>query len=390
MRTAEHIWWHVYPLAACGAPIREERTPGDRLRALLPWVSLAAESGYTGILLGPVFQSVAHGYDTLDHFRIDDRLGDDAVFDEFVSACSYQGVAVILDGVFNHVAVEHAWVSQNGPIKRDDQGNPVGWEGDGSLAELDHSDPRVEDAVVEIMCHWLERGIAGWRLDVAYAVPRDFWARVTWRVREKFPEAIFLGEMIHGDYAELASGTGIDAVTQYELWKAIWSSLKDENFFELEHALGRHAEFSSRAIMQTFIGNHDVNRIASVVGEPKAALAAVALFTLPGLPSVYYGDERAALGVRGQGAEADDPVRPALDDLDAAGDLAELYTQLIRLRRAHPWLAEATLQVAEVENQRITFTAHAQGNEVATHLSLVDGCHAHVHINGEHVVDFSR
>ena len=93
------------------------------------------------------------------------------------------------------------------------------------------------------MNHWLGRGAGGWRLDAAYAVPPGFWAKVLPAVRESFPSAWFLGEMIHGDYAAYAEESGLDSITQYELWKAIWSSLNDRNFFELDHALGRHNEF---------------------------------------------------------------------------------------------------------------------------------------------------
>ena len=64
------IWWHVYPLGATGAPIREEHDEAPRLRQLEPWLDYLIELGCNGLLLGPIFKSVSHGYDTLDHFQI--------------------------------------------------------------------------------------------------------------------------------------------------------------------------------------------------------------------------------------------------------------------------------------------------------------------------------
>ena len=296
------IWWHVYPLAALGAPIRSEHDSAHRLRALEPWLDYLVELGCNGLLLGPIFASATHGYDTLDHFRIDPRLGDESDFAWLIDACSARGIHVMLDGVFNHVARTHPWVEQG-------LAGDTDWEGHGELATLHHAEDSVRDAVVDIMLHWLRRGIAGWRLDVAYAVPPEFWSDVLARVREEFPDAMFLGEVIHGDYTEIARAGSLDAVTQYELWKAVWSSLVDANFWELAHALKRHPV---EVLTNTFVGNHDVDRIASTVGPEKAVLAAAVLMTVPGMPSIYYGDEQGFTGVRGESWSADDAVRPAL------------------------------------------------------------------------------
>ena len=105
MSWVEHaIWWHVYPLGLCGAPIREPDTaPGPRLRRLLGWLDYAIELGCSGLLLGPIFESQSHGYDSLDLFRIDPRLGDESDFTELVSQCRDRGLRILLDGVFSHV-----------------------------------------------------------------------------------------------------------------------------------------------------------------------------------------------------------------------------------------------------------------------------------------------
>ena len=211
------------------------------------------------------------------------------------------------------------------------------------------------------MLYWLRRGIAGWRLDVAYEVPPEFWATVTARVREEFPNALFLGEMIHGDFATFVHESMLDTVTQYNLWKAIWSSIKETNFWELDWALAGHAEFCEMFIPQTFISNHDVERIATTVGQEGAVLAAAILLTAPGMPSIYYGDEQGFTGRKLDGFSADDELRPPLpplpEDLAPVGkDLFRIYQALISIRRRHGWMARGEIVVVKKTNETIEYT----------------------------------
>ena len=362
------IWWHVYPLGAAGAPIRgdqarEAADPGEhRLLRLIPWLDYAVELGCSGVLLGPIFESASHGYDTLDHMAIDRRLGSEEDFEAFMAACRERGLNVMLDGVFNHVAATHPRAEEL--ALRQPDGGLACWEGHSELLTLDHSKPAVVDFVADIMLHWLRKGISGWRLDVAYAVPPRFWAETIGRVRGEFPNALFLGEVIHGDYAQIVADGRLDTVTQYELWKAIWSSIKDVNFWELAWALDRQAELCRGFVPQTFVGNHDVTRIASQIGETGAALAAALLFTLPGMPSIYYGDERGVRGDKGEGITADDGLRPALPPEPGEGDrpwIYRLYQDLIGLRRRHPWIARGEAAVLAKDNSWIEYEVRPSG-----------------------------
>ena len=371
------IWWHVYPLAALGAPIRDTKDAAHRLRGLEPWLDYLVELGCNGLLLGPIFESVTHGYDTLDHVRIDARLGDDTDIDWLINACATRGINIMLDGVFNHVARTHPWVEQG-------LAGDTDWEGHNELATLHHDEREIRDAVVDIMCHWLRRGIAGWRLDVAYAVPSEFWRDVLSRVREEFPDAMFLGEVIHGDYAEIAAAGTLDAVTQYELWKATWSSLADANFWELAHALERHP---ADLLTNTFIGNHDVDRIASTVGPDKLILAAAILMTVPGMPSIYYGDEQGFTGTRGEGWSADDAVRPALPTTPAelsplGGWIFTEYQKLIGVRRRNAWLTRARVEVLDKTNETISFTCTDGEHSLQTDLWLDPTPGVRIHAGG--------
>lgn len=364
------IWWQVYALGACGAPIRDRHgdDSGHRLERLLPWLNYAIELGCSGLLLTPIFESRTHGYDTMDHFKVDSRLGDDADFDVLVAACRERGLALMLDGVFNHVSIDH-------PLVAEGLAGPDVWEGHDALAELHHDDPRAVDLVVDIMLHWLRKGIAGWRLDVAYAVPSEFWAQVVPRVHEEFPDAIFLGEVIHGDYAEIAAAGKLDSITQYELWKGTWSGIKTRNLWELAHALDRHAVFSEHLVLNTFIGNHDVDRVTALVGPDGAVPAAAVLMTVPGMPSIYYGDEQGFTGLRGEGYAADDAVRPVLpaepSELFGAGWwLYRQYQELIGLRRRHPWLVRGRVEVTERENTKLHYQVTGEGHILDVELNL--------------------
>jgi glycosidase len=212
------------------------------------------------------------------------------------------------------------------------------------------------------MSTWLARGIDGWRLDAAYTTGPAFWAAVLPRVRASFPQAYVFAEILHGDYAGFVRASGVDSVTQYELWKAIWSSIHDANFFELKWALTRHAALLDSFVPVTFIGNHDVARIASQIGAAAVPLALTVLMTVGGSPHLYYGDEQGFTGVKGSGPGTDDPLRPAFpatpDDLPHQGRwLYDVHRELLGLRRQRPWLERAVTTLDEVTCPRLTYTS---------------------------------
>jgi cyclomaltodextrinase len=344
------IFWHTYPLGLGGAPIRAAHTPGHRLRAVIDRLDHVLALGANGLLLGPVFASVSHGYDTTDHFRIDPRLGDGQDFDDLVVACRARGIRLVLDGVFNHVAVGHPALPALQAV--DSSGRPEVFEGHGALLRLDHRRPETADLVVEVMNHWCDRGVDGWRLDAAYSVDTAFWATVLPIVRERHPDLWVVGEVLHGDYSTFVHESGVDSVTQYQLWKAIWSSLADRNLFELDWALQRHNEFLDTFVPQTFVGNHDVTRITSAVGQRGAVAALAILLTVGGVPSIYYGDELGLTGIKEQRIGGDDAVRPVWPSArDTADDAVfRAHRDLIGLRRRHPWLVHARTQLLDLTN----------------------------------------
>ncbi len=393
----EHaIFWHIYPLGFVGA--ERSAIPADevhhRLDHIIDWLDYAVRLGASGLLLGPVFASSTHGYDTIDYFRIDPRLGDEADFDRLIAEGRRRGLHVVLDGVFNHVgrdfpvflaalangadSSEAAWFRRHNSETTSEDRTFATFEGHPGLIALNHDNPDVSNHVVRVMNHWLDRGISGWRLDAAYAVPRGFWAAVVPQVKSRHPHAYIFGEVIHGDYAAFVRESNVDAVTQYELWKAIWSALNDRNLFELAWALDRHNRYLESFAPLTFVGNHDVTRLASRLDDKRHIPHALAvLLTVGGTPCIYAGDEQAFRGIKEHRAGGDDAIRTAFpttaEDLPSSGwSIYRLHQQLIGLRRRHSWLVRARSRMAHLTNRHMVMNVEADGNGLAVMLNLDD------------------
>ncbi|ROS25953.1 alpha-amylase family protein [Cellulomonas sp. PhB150] len=383
MGWVEHaVWWQVYPLGFVGAA---DEAPADapvdshRLRRLVDWLDYARDLGVSGIALGPVFASSTHGYDTTDHLAIDPRLGTLDDFRTLVDAAHERGLRVLLDGVFNHVGRAHPLVASDPSLfARADDGSFAVFEGHDALVTFDHGSPAVAELVTGVMNHWLDLGADGWRLDAAYAVPPSFWEPVLAAVRERHPDVYVVGEVIHGDYPAIVAESGFDSVTQYELWKATWSAIATRNWWELAWTLDRHSAFVEVFAPWTFVGNHDVTRIASQLDDDALLGHALAvLFTVGGTPAVYYGDEQAFRGVKEERFGGDDAIRPAFPaspaELAPDGWWAyRLHQELIGLRRRHPWLHRATTRTIELTNEHLLYEARAGDDALLVALNLAD------------------
>ncbi|WP_172120969.1 alpha-amylase family glycosyl hydrolase [Actinomyces faecalis] len=408
------IAWHVYPLGAVGAPaLCPSGDPDDpaspagraasehRLLHLVPWLDHLIELGANVLLLGPVFHAMSHGYDTVDYYRVDPRLGTNEDLTHLIDEAHARGVKVVLDGVFNHTGIAHPGFTslpQAGPDSPQARGYRLTWpdepwtpgtppsdyarfEGQDWLPELNHDCPEVAQMTGDVMEHWCEAGADGWRLDAAYAVPPSFWTRVLPRLRSRFPEVYVFGEVIHGDYSQIVTDSGMDSVTQYELWQAAWHALAEANFYELDWCLGRHAAMLETFVPWTFLGNHDTTRIASAVGGGREGgdrlpHAVALLMMLPGTPAVYYGDEVGLEGVKEERLGGDEAIRPELPRLprghgaheslpsgDQATRTARLYRQLIALRRRLPWLHDAEVTTLHLDNRLLSLRLCPRGQD---------------------------
>lgn len=385
----EHaIWWRVYPLGFTGALPHDGEADEHRLLRIVPWLDHVIALGCSGIALGPVFASTSHGYDTLDHFRMDPRLGDESDFATLVDEAHARGLRVQLDGVFNHVGRDHPLAAEalrDGPNSvagqwfRSIGGQFVPFEGHDILLTVNHDSEQVQQLVVETMRHWLDRGADAWRLDAAYAVPTSFWSTVLPQVRRTHPDVWFEAEVIHGDYADFIARSTADSLTQYELWKAIWSSINDRNLHELAWTLARHNDLLDTFVPATFVGNHDTTRIASRIDDERHLQHAVVLLALlGGTPTIYAGDEFGMTGVKEDRAGGDDAVRPRFaatpESLEPRDDgLFQLYQRLIGLRRRHPWLHRARTEQLALSNDHATLAVTADDARLVLTLNLGDG-----------------
>ena len=191
----EAIFYHIYPLGLTGAPKENDYgTPVHRLNTLLPWIDHIKEIGCTALYIGPLFESVGHGYETTDYKKLDSRLGTNEDLKNFVAACHEKGIRVIFDGVFNHTGRDFFAfkdIQQNrensryvnwycnvnfcGNTEYNDGFSYENWGGYNLLAKLNQRNPEVQNYICDVIRFWVsEFDVDGIRLDAADVLDFDF------------------------------------------------------------------------------------------------------------------------------------------------------------------------------------------------------------------------
>ncbi len=394
--TEDAIFYHIYPLGYCGAPGRNDGVtpPENRLGAIEARLDSIKALGVNALYLGPLFESAAHGYDTSDYGRVDRRLGTNEDLGRLIGGAKARGMRVVLDGVFNHVGLGHPWFRDlqargqaspwAGAFKGLDFSRPgpgassfayETWRGCGDLAVRDLSHPAVREELLGAVAAWIrDWDIDGLRLDAADCVDLGFQGELA-RVGRSFkPDFWLMGEVIHGDYRRWARPGPLDSVTNYEAWKGLWSSLKDANYFEIAWTLKR--EFGESGLyrdlsLYNFADNHDVDRARSQVGDPRLLYPLYCLlYTMPGIPSIYYGSE---YGVPGRKAgDSDAPLRPSIAQLEAGPrepDLAPVLVRLARLRQRLPALRRGSYSELLVGARQFAFLREWEGQKAIVALN---------------------
>jgi len=394
-------FYHIYPLGLCDAPRRNDfhAAPVPRIEALTRWADHIQALNLNALYLGPVFESTAHGYDTADYYHADRRLGSDDTLKAVLRGIRSRGLRVVLDGVFNHVGRDF-WafrdVQQRGASspyadwfyhldfsKRSPYGDAFsyeGWSGHYDLVKLNLANPAVREHLFGAVTQWLnDYDIDGLRLDAADSLDFDFLRALSAHCRTLRSDFWLMGEVVHGDYRRWANPQMLDATTNYECYKGLYSSLVDRNYFEIAYSLNRlfGPEGLYRGLMlYSFADNHDVNRVASMLKNPAHLYPLyILLATMPGVPSIYYGSEWGITGARTPTSDA--ALRPALA-LDSAADrapqpdLAKTIAHVMRLRRDLPALRCGDYRQIHIAHEQFAFARQTPDQTVIVALNAAD------------------
>ncbi|WP_133016877.1 alpha-amylase family glycosyl hydrolase [Clostridium cuniculi] len=393
------VFYHIYPLGFCGVINNKKNILSasgfDKFDD--KWINHLKNMGINSVYFGPIFQSSYHGYDTIDYLKIDDRLGTNNDFKNIVSKLHSNNIRVIIDGVFNHVGRDFwafgdvknnksnsqysSWfnIDFNGNSNYNDGFYYEGWEGHYDLVKLNLYNKNVKDYLLHVVEEWVhEFDIDGIRLDVAYLLNKDFIKELRLTTNKFNNDFWLMGEMIHGDYNSIVSPEMLHSATNYELYKGLYSSHNDKNYFEIAYSLNR--QFGEYGIyknltLYNFVDNHDVNRIATIINDKRYLNNIYTLlFTIPGVPSIYYGSE---WGIEGDKSITDLNLRPELsiddfDNDDKSKKLEDFITKLISIRKNNKELTLGIYKEFIVKNKQFVFGRYLNDNWIIILLNLDD------------------
>lgn len=395
------VFYHIYPLGLCGCPHDNNGETGAHFDKLNEWVEHAKRIGCNAIYIGPLFESGSHGYDTTDYRLVDKRLGTNDDFKQFVKNCHANDVKVIVDGVFNHTGRDffafqdikknrensrykdwYCNVNFWGNNEYNDGFSYDNWGGYNLLAKLNLWNPEVRNYHLETVKFWVEEfDIDGIRLDAADVLDFGFMKELRSFCNGVKPDFWLMGEVIHGDYSRWANNDMLHSVTNYELHKGLYSGHNDHNYFEIAHTIKRLNGIVGDKKLYTFCDNHDVARIYSKLNN-KAHMynVAILVYTVPGIPSIYYGSEFGIPGNKENGSDWN--LRPDLNlaDFNEKDELPALYTTLGHLKQRFPELTYGDYRELYLTTGQFAFARCLDGRAVVTALNNADNG-AHMEIN---------
>ena len=397
---------------------------GGSLQGILSKLDDLADFGVTVLYLNPVFESASnHRYNTADYRAIDPMLGTEDDFHHLCQEAKRRGIRVILDGVFNHTGSQSRYFNADGFYS--DTGaaqSPASpyyhwysfhpwpadydaWWGIRTLPAVREDAPDYRDFIIRgqdsVVRHWLRAGASGWRLDVADELPDDFIGEIRTAMEETAPDSFLLGEVWEDATTKIAYsmrrryllGQELHGVMNYPFRTALIAYLLGgdadkfrETLESLRENYPPHAFYS----LMNFLSTHDTPRILTVLGadhvpgskEERAVfrlsparrqlglkrlrLAALVLFTFPGAPTVYYGDEA---GMEGW----EDPFnRAGYPWGQEDSELKSFFSKLAHLRREQPALQTGQLHWRWTAGSLLVFARELDGQLLTTVVNAAD------------------
>ncbi|MCR5717158.1 MAG: cyclomaltodextrinase, partial [Lachnospiraceae bacterium] len=365
-----------------------------RILQIREWIPHLQKLGVKAVYFGPVFDSDTHGYNTRDYRRIDPRLGNN---DDFATICKElhaAGIRVVLDGVFNHVGrgfwafqdvLEHReqspylhWfhISLEGNSNYNDGLWYEGWEGNYDLVKLNLGNEEVVRHIMDSVRGWIrEFDIDGLRLDVAYLLSPEFLKRLRYEMTQEKEDFFLIGETLHGDYNRWMSDEMCHSVTNYECYKGLYSSFNSHNLFEIVHSLLRQfgpeewCLYRGRHLL-SFVDNHDVTRVASILQDAHhLPLIYTLMFTMPGIPCVYYGSE---WGIRAEKSQGDPALRPHLETPEW-NELTDLIAKLYEIQSHERALQYGAFRSVLLTNEQCIYERSCDGERIMVAINLSGG-----------------
>lgn len=383
----ESVFYQIYPLGFCGAPFENDGALEHRILKVEEWIPHIKKLGADAIYFSPIFESDTHGYNTRDYKKIDTRLGTNEDFKKVVDELHKQGIKVVIDGVFNHVgrgfekfkdvlvnrgnSQYKDWFNINfdGNSNYNDELWYEGWEGNYDLVKLNLKNEDVINHILDAVNYWIDYfDIDGIRLDVAYCLDKDFIRRLRSFTDSKKADFVLIGELLHGDYNQFVCDGMLHSCTNYECYKGLYSSFNSMNMFEINHSLLRQFGPENWTIYKgkhllSFVDNHDVSRVASILtNEKHLPLIYGMLFTMPGIPCVYYGSEWGEKADKGQG---DPALRPSFE-APKWNELTENISVLADIKKREAALNYGDFKSVVLTNKQCVYERNYEGEKVIT------------------------
>lgn len=381
----ESVFYQIYPLGFCGAPFENDGALTSRIKKVEDWIPHMKKLGIDAVYFSPVFESDNHGYNTRDYKKIDVRLGTNEDFKEVCSKLHENQIQVVLDGVFNHVGrgfyqfqdviknrenspyLNWFHINLSGNSNYNDGLWYEGWEGNFDLVKLNLQNEEVINHILDAVKYWIDEfDIDGLRLDVAYCLDENFVRRLRSFTDGQKQDFFLLGEMLHGDYNRLMNDTMLHSATNYECYKGLHSSFNSLNMFEVVHSLLRQFGPENWTLYRgkhllSFVDNHDVSRIASILSDEKHLPLIYAMcFGMPGIPCVYYGSE---WGTKADKSQGDPALRVSFPEPEF-NELSEWISKLAEAKKHSRALNYGEFRSVVLTNRQCIFERKAEGERV--------------------------